>query len=91
MQSPRVIVILYSLTISPMDFCSFVEKNHLLQKGDRVLLAVSGGVDSVVMADLFSQNGFDFGIAHCNFQLRGKESDGDAQFVADLAAKYDAQ
>jgi len=52
------------------------------------LLAVSGGVDSVVMADLFKKAGYEFAIAHCNFQLRGKESDGDETFVKELAAKY---
>lgn len=53
------------------------------------LLAVSGGVDSVVMAELFSKAGYSFAIAHCNFQLRGTESDGDEQFVKELAARYD--
>ncbi|HTA82584.1 MAG TPA: tRNA lysidine(34) synthetase TilS [Bacteroidia bacterium] len=52
------------------------------------LLAVSGGVDSVVMADLFCKAGYSFAIAHCNFQLRGKESDGDEAFVNKLADGY---
>ena len=52
------------------------------------LLAVSGGLDSVVMANMFSRAGYTFAIAHCNFQLRGKESDGDEQFVEEMAAKY---
>lgn len=55
----------------------------------RFLLAVSGGVDSVVMAELFSKSGYNFAIAHCNFQLRGKESDEDEDFVKRLADKYD--
>jgi tRNA(Ile)-lysidine synthase len=49
------------------------------------LLAVSGGVDSVVMARLFALAGFPFVMAHMNFGLRGRESADDAQFVADLA------
>ncbi|MEY4543378.1 MAG: hypothetical protein RL411_1455 [Bacteroidota bacterium] len=49
------------------------------------LLAVSGGVDSVVMARLFALAGFPFVMAHMNFGLRGRESAEDAQFVADLA------
>ncbi|MGP8214605.1 MAG: tRNA lysidine(34) synthetase TilS [Bacteroidia bacterium] len=53
------------------------------------LLAVSGGVDSVVMAELFSKSGYNFSVAHCNFQLRDKESDGDEEFVKKLAGKYD--
>lgn len=57
----------------------------LLRKGDRVLLAVSGGLDSVVMAHLFKAAGYDIGLAHCNFQLRGKDADGDEAFVQQLA------
>ena len=49
------------------------------------LLAVSGGLDSVVMARLFALAGFPFVMAHMNFGLRGRESAEDAQFVADLA------
>jgi len=51
------------------------------------LLAVSGGIDSVVMADLFFKTGLEFAFAHCNFHLRGEESDGDQVFVEDLAMK----
>lgn len=49
------------------------------------LLAVSGGVDSVAMARLFAQMGYPFAMAHMNFGLRGKESEGDEAFVRDLA------
>ena len=49
------------------------------------LLAVSGGIDSVAMAHLFREAGLKISIAHCNFQLRGKESDGDQQFVEELS------
>jgi len=51
------------------------------------LLACSGGVDSVVLAHLCHDAELDFAIAHCNFQLRGQESDADASFVEDLALK----
>ena len=51
----------------------------------KFLLAVSGGIDSVVMAHLFRDSGLHYGIAHCNFQLRGKESDEDLKFVKNLA------
>ena len=52
---------------------------------DRYLLAVSGGIDSVVMVHLFHLSGINIALAHCNFHLRGEESEGDQQFVEDLA------
>jgi len=69
-------------------FEEFVAEKELFSTSDRILLAVSGGVDSVVMAELFYKTGIPFGIAHCNFQLRGDESDGDEEFVRKLAARY---
>ena len=70
-------------------FKGFVSGNQLFSTKDRLLLAVSGGVDSVVLCELCKKAGYNFGIAHCNFQLRGPDSDRDEKFVADLAAKYD--
>jgi tRNA(Ile)-lysidine synthase len=55
------------------DFQKFIDDNHLADKSDRILLAVSGGIDSLVMANLFIRTGFRIGIAHCNFTLRGRE------------------
>ena len=59
----------------------------LLPDGGAVLLAVSGGIDSMVMADLFVNSSLHPRIilAHCNFHLRGQESDGDAVFVEEWA------
>lgn len=70
-------------------FLQFIQKKSLFHPSDAILLAVSGGIDSVVMAHLFSQTSFNFAIAHCNFALRGQASDEDERFVQDLAATYE--
>jgi tRNA(Ile)-lysidine synthase len=67
------------------EFQTFIKENKLFDSQHRILLAVSGGMDSVVMASLFAKSGYKFGIAHCNFQLRGEESEADEAFVRNLA------
>ncbi|MGC3943355.1 MAG: tRNA lysidine(34) synthetase TilS [Chryseolinea sp.] len=49
---------------------------------------MSGGIDSIVMLYLFKEAGFDIGVAHANFQLRGTESDGDQQFVTEVCKTF---
>jgi tRNA(Ile)-lysidine synthase len=68
----------------------YIQREDLFKRKEKILLTVSGGIDSVVLCDLFHAAGISFGIAHCNFQLRAAESDEDEQFVKDLAAKYKA-
>lgn len=69
-------------------FRQYVEKNGLFTCDDHILLTVSGGVDSMVMLSLFVRSGYRVGVAHCNFQLRGAESDEDELLVANTAQKY---
>lgn len=73
------------------NFLDFIKSKKLCDKADNILVAVSGGVDSVVLAKLFKEAGFDFAVAHCNFQLRGPESDADEAFVIDFAKRNEIQ
>jgi tRNA(Ile)-lysidine synthase len=69
-------------------FLKYIEDHNLFASGDSILIGVSGGVDSVVLLDLFYKAGYPIGIAHCNFKLRGEESDQDEEFVEKFALKY---
>lgn len=62
-------------------FLGHIREHNLADKTDKILLAVSGGLDSMTMLHLFIKSPFSFGVAHCNFQLRGDDSDGDEALV----------
>lgn len=68
-------------------FRDYIARQDILQTRGIVLLAVSGGRDSVCLVDLMRAAGYPFAIAHCNFHLRGAESDRDQQFVSSLAQR----
>ena len=70
------------------NFQRYIRRNELAAPEDFILLTVSGGVDSMVMLSLFPRSGYSVGVAHCNFQLRGAESDEDEVTVAREAARY---
>ena len=62
-------------------FESFVSDNNLFSKDDRILIALSGGVDSVVLSHLMCRANYKISLAHCNFHLRDEESNRDEAFV----------
>lgn len=66
-------------------FLEFIKAENLFDENEYLLLAISGGLDSVVLAHLLSQNNFQFSLAHMNFQLRGEDSNKDEKFVKELA------
>jgi tRNA(Ile)-lysidine synthase len=72
------------------EFRRFIQSNSLCQPSDKILLAVSGGIDSIVLLHLYMAAGYKPGIAHCNFHLRGAESDGDEKFVRSVAENMGA-
>lgn len=64
-----------------------IQQNLSFLKDKKLLLAVSGGIDSMVLVDLFHKLKYDVAVAHCNFQLRGQESDDDEEFVKSQVEK----
>ncbi|MCW1734834.1 tRNA lysidine(34) synthetase TilS [Anaerorudis cellulosivorans] len=60
---------------------SYIQENRLLAPEDRVIVGFSGGMDSVTLLDVLLSLGYSCVAAHCNFHLRGEESERDAAFV----------
>lgn len=67
--------------------CAFIEKNHLLEAGEHCLVALSGGADSVALLRFLLSEGYNVEAAHCNFHLRGDESNRDEAFVTKLCVE----
>lgn len=72
-------------------FKKYIQTHKLFQKNHTLLVGVSGGLDSVTLCDLLHRAGFNFAVAHCNFGLRGSESDADDIFVESLAQNYNVR
>lgn len=68
-------------------FLKYIKENKLADKTDKLLIGVSGGRDSIFMAEMFINTGFNISIAHTNFSLRGEESDLEEKFVKEYALK----
>jgi tRNA(Ile)-lysidine synthase len=73
------------------DFLAYIKKQKLFLAKEKILLTVSGGLDSIVLEELFHRAGFNYQIAHCNFTLRAEESETDEVFVRDLAYRHGVQ
>ena len=72
-------------------FQLYINRYNLIAEGEKVILALSGGIDSMVLADLLQKTQVQFVAAHCNFHLRDVESDGDDWFVRKFAEKRGIQ
>ena len=70
---------------------AYINKYKLLNTNDLYLVALSGGADSVVLLSLLKEHGFNVHAAHCNFRLRGAESDRDEAFCVDLCRQLDVE
>ena len=76
----------------PELFCETLRREVLIQPGDKLIIGVSGGADSVCLLHLFkaiqSEYNLEIHVAHLNHQLRGRTADRDAEFVKELARRY---
>ncbi|MCI2228743.1 tRNA lysidine(34) synthetase TilS [Polaribacter sp. MSW13] len=73
------------------NFEEHLKKNFPFLKDKKILIAISGGIDSIVLCHLLHQLKYDISLAHCNFNLRGEESDGDEKFIIELSKELGLQ
>lgn len=73
------------------DFKIHINKKFSFLKESKILIAISGGIDSVVLTYLCHKSDLKIALAHCNFNLRGEESDADEDFVVELAENLDLE
>ena len=66
----------------------FITEKSLFKREDKLILGISGGADSVCLMHILLALGYSFELAHCNFNLRGEESDADEDFVKELAKNH---
>lgn len=66
----------------------FIRQNNLIKNNDKVIIALSGGADSIALLDILYRLKYNCLAAHCNFHLRGEESNRDAEFVKQFCANY---
>lgn len=79
------------LCLVQQQFSKHIRLKQLFTSRDRLVLAISGGADSVVLAHLLKAAGFGFSLAHCNFKLRGSDSDADEFFCRQLAQQLNVE
>ena len=73
------------------NFHEHINKNFSFLNESKLLIAISGGLDSVVLTHVCQQINLNIALAHCNFNLRGRESDGDENFVLQIAEDLDIE
>lgn len=69
-------------------FLAFIKENKLIDKDEKVLVAVSGGIDSMTMLQLFQKTSYKFACVHCNFKLRNSDSEKDERFITSYCASH---